>query len=316
MKYFQFYFILFLSLALFSQKKYSKQIRLINDNDLYASFSKDRYYTNGLFLNYSNLSKNKSENLEKKIFTWQIAHQMFTPYKAIVESVIEHDRPFASYLYASFGIKRVYKNNKIFNTELQVGVIGPSASGKELQDFIHDIYDFDKAIGWKYQIKDAFGINLNATYIKHILTATSNKYDISWINNGQLGTVYTNVSSGIYGRIGLKPLQKIANSIGFNTNLNDQNTNFNREAESFLYIKPLLRYAVYDATLQGSFLNPNSLVTKELIPFVFDLEVGLKFTANRFTFGYAFRYNTNKSKNLKYYNGNRYSSISASYLVL
>ena len=53
-------------------------------------------------------------------------------------------------------------------------------------------------------------------------------------------------------------------------------TNSFREIESFIYLKPMLRYALYDATIQGSFLNKKSLVTKELIPLVFELELGIK----------------------------------------
>ena len=80
-------------------------------------------------------------------------------------------------------------------------------------------------------------------------------------------------------------------------------------------MKPFVRYAFYDATIQGSFLNRYSEVTKELIPLVFNLELGLKFTANRFHFGYVYNYNTNKSKNLRKDNGNNYGTIAVHYLL-
>jgi len=315
MKKYYFLFLLLFSAFTFSQEKFSKEISFITDNDLYVSKSKDRYYTSGIFLNYKYLSKIKEENLEKRIFEWQIGHEMFTPYRAIVLSVNEHDRPFASYLYGSFGINRIYKNNRSLKTTLQIGVIGPSAYGKELQDFIHDIYGFRKAVGWKYQIKDAFGFNFSSEYNQFLIKDASNHYDLTWVNTLKLGTVYTNISSGFYARLGLKPLAKIANSIAYNTNLNDKNTNFKKEIETFFYLKPTLRYALYDATIQGSFLNTNSEITKELIPFVFNLEVGLKFTANRFNFGYIFQYNTDKISNLRKDNGNKYGTIAVHYLL-
>ncbi|MEE9407722.1 MAG: lipid A deacylase LpxR family protein [Polaribacter sp.] len=307
--------LLFISISIFSQKKFSKEISFITDNDLYTSTKFDRYYTNGMFFSYRYLSKKKNGNLEKKILNWQIGHEMYTPYKAIVKTIHEHDRPFASYLYGSFGINRIYKNNSSFKTTLQVGVIGSNAFGKELQDFIHDIYGFNKAIGWKYQVKNAIGINFNTEYLKQLTKDNTDHFDLSWISEGKLGTIYTNVSTGFYGRIGFKSLQKIANSIAFNTNINNEKTNYVREVESFIYIKPMLRYAFYDATLQGSFQNKNSEVTNELVPLVFDLEVGLKFTVNRFNLGYVFNYNTNKSKNLRYTNGQKYGSIVVNYLL-
>lgn len=315
MKHLLFFCFLFLPIILFSQEKYAKEISFISDNDFYFSTFNDRYYTNGLFLSYKYLSKTKKENQEKRILEWQIGHEMFTPYEAVVQSVNLHDRPFASYLFTSFGVNRIYKNDRTLNTTIQIGVIGPNAFGKELQDFIHDIYGFKKAIGWKHQIKNAFGLNFNANYNQFLIKDPSNHYDLSWINSAKTGTIYTNISSGFYARLGFKPLARIINSIAFKTNLNDKNTSFKREIESFLYIKPLVRYTLYDATIQGSFLNTTSEVTKEVVPFVFHLELGLKFTANRFHFGYIFNYNTNKSKNLRYDNGNNYGTVSVHYLL-
>jgi lipid A 3-O-deacylase len=315
MKYPLFLCFLFFSIALFSQKKFSKEISFITDNDLYVSKVKDRYYTSGIFLNYRYLSKTKRKNQEKKVFEWQIGHKIFTPFKSVVRSINQHDRPFASYLYGSFGVDRIYKNNTIVNTTLQVGVVGPGAFGQEIQDFIHNIYGFDQAIGWKYQIKNAFGLNFNIDYNQFLVKDASNHYDITWVNSAKIGTVNTNISSGFYARLGLKPLAKIINSIAFKTNLNNENNNFKREIESFFYIKSFARYALYDATIQGSFLNTSSEVTKKLIPLVFNLELGLKFTTNRFHFGYVYTYTTNKSKNLRKDNGNNYGTIGVYYLL-
>lgn len=315
MKYKLTFCLLILSLTIISQEKYSKEISFVNDNDLYVSTVKDRYYTNGMFLSYKYISKSKKENQEKKIIEWQIGQEMFTPYKAIVQNVAQHDRPFASYLFGSFGINRVYKNKSLFNTTLQLGIIGPNAYGKELQDFIHDLYGFKKAIGWEYQIKNALGFNFNTAYSKFLVKDETNYFDISWTNNAKIGTVYTNFSTGFYARLGFKPLADIVNSFAFNTNLNDDSTTYNREIESFVFIKPSLQYAIYDATLQGSFLNTTSEVTKELVPIVFHLEVGLKFTANRFNFGYIYQYSSNKSKDLRYNNGNKYGTIALHYLL-
>lgn len=307
--------LFFVSMFVTSQEKYAKEISFVNDNDLYVSPNRDRYYTNGMFLSFRYLSKIKNKKFEKKIYEWQIGHEMYTAYKAVVENKSEHDRPFAAHLYASYGIKRVYQNNTIFNYSLQLGLIGPSALGKELQSFIHRIYGFKEAVGWQYQIKNALSFNANSSFIKTLGTSKTNLLDISWVNTASLGTIYTHVSSGFFARIGLSALQKINNSIAFNTQLNDENTTFKREIESFFFIQPMLRYAFYDATIEGSFLNKNSEVTKEIVPLVFDLAIGLKFTANRFNFGYTFNYNTSKSRDLRYTYGNKYGTLSFHYLL-
>ena len=315
MKYIVFILVLFVSSITISQEKFSQEISFITDNDLYVSTVRDRYYTSGIFLAYRYLSNNKNKSLEKRILEWKLGQEMYTPYKAVVTNINEHDRPFAGYLYGSFGINRIYKKSQILNTSIQIGVIGSNSYAEELQEFIHDIYGFNKAIGWEYQIKNAVALNFNAEYLKTILKTEKNNFDITWINNLNLGTVYTNMSTGFYARIGLKPLQKLSNSIAFNTSLNNEQNNSFRELESFLYIKPMLRYALYDATLQGSFLNNTSLITKDLVPLVFDVEIGLRFTANRFNFGYAFIYNTSKSKDLRYTYGHNYGRITINYLI-
>ncbi|ARV13649.1 lipid A deacylase LpxR family protein [Polaribacter sp. SA4-12] len=315
MKYYIFTLLLFVSSLTISQEKFSQDISFITDNDLYVSKVRDRYYTSGIFLAYRYLSNNKNESLEKRILEWKLGHEMYTPNKAVVYNISQHDRPFAGYLYGSFGINRVYKKPQILNTSIQIGVIGSNSYAEELQEFIHDIYGFKEAVGWEYQIENAFVLNFNAEYLTTILNTEKNLFDITWTNELNLGTIYTNMSTGINARIGFRPLQKISNSIAFNTSLNNEQNNSFREVESFLYIKPMLRYAVYDATLQGSFLNNTSLVTKELVPIVLDIELGLKFTANRFNFGYTFIYNTNKSKDLRYTYGHKYGSIIINYLL-
>jgi lipid A 3-O-deacylase len=309
------FLFLFCVLGVYSQDKFSKEISFITENDVYTSTYDDRYYTNGMFLSFKYLSKEKNENLEKKIYTWEIGHEMYTPHKAITFDIKNHDRPFAGYLYSSFSINKIYKNSQSFKTTVQLGVIGSNAFSKELQDFIHDIYGFIKAVGWKHQIKNALALNFNAAFNKFLVKDASNHYDVSWINLGKVGTVYTNISSGFLARIGFKPLQSLANSIAYNTNINNENTSYFRAVESFIYIQPSVQYAFYDATLQGSFLNTNSEVTTELIPLIFSLEIGFKFTANRFNFGYTINYNTNKSENLRFDNGHKYGTIRFNYLL-
>tara|TARA_R110002050_G_scaffold226875_1_gene362547 strand:+ start:287 stop:1240 length:954 start_codon:yes stop_codon:yes gene_type:complete len=310
-----FFCLLLVPFSIIAQQKFSKEFSFTTDNDLYVSFNRDRYYTSGIFLNYRYITNNENVKLEKKIFEWQLGHEMFTPNKSIVQTIEEHDRPFASYLYGGFSVKNVYKNNKILSYTLQAGVIGPNAFGKELQDFIHGIYGFKKGIGWQFQIKNAIALNFDVDYIHFLGKNDANTMDVSWVNSAKLGTVYTNLSSGFYVRFGLTSLEKIVNSIAFNTNLNDVTTTSTRAIESFFFLKPTLRYAFYDATLEGSFLNNTSLVTKEIIPVVFNLEIGLKFTASRFNFGYIFNYNTSKSEGLRYTYGNKYGTISINYLI-
>lgn len=306
--------ILFLVVSTtFSQKKYAKEFSFITDNDLYISLHQDRYYSNGMFFSYRFLAKNNNDKIEKKIRSFQLGHHIYTPFKPTVLIKEQHDRPFAGLLFGNYGVEKFYTNESIFKYSISLGVIGPNSFGFELQKFIHDIYGFREAMGWKYQIKNALALNGNITYIKPLVKDDSFTNDINWVSSLNAGTVFTDVSTGFYSRIGLFKLQPLTNSIAFGSNLNDENTNFNNEKEVFLFIKPMFSYVLYDATIQGSFLNKTSPVTYLVMPFKFSLETGIRFTSNRFNFGYSINYHTKKLKSIKVAKGNFFGSIQINY---
>lgn len=310
----QLLFLLFFltSIIAFSQKSYSKEFSLLTDNDLYTSTYRDRYYSNGLFLTYRFLHKNKkNENIEKIISSFQLGHMIFTPVKATLVFAGDHDRPFAAYFFGEYGKNYFYKDQNILTTKLQVGIIGPSARGKELQNFIHSIYNYPKAMGWREQIKSAIGVNLELNYNKHISKISSNYFDINNFSILRAGTVFTDISTGIYTRFGFKKLQKLYNSTAFHSNFNTQKKI--NHSESYLYFRPLISYVFYDATIQGSFLNTNSPVTYEVMPFKFSLEIGYRYNWGRFNYGYTFHYHSKKLKSIRVKKSNTYGSIHIGY---
>jgi hypothetical protein len=306
-------FVLLLSAAGFSQQKFSKEFSFVNDNDLYASISRDQYYSNGLFFTYRFLASD-FKKFSKKIYELEVGHEIYSPWKSTVRSVLEHDRPFAAHLYGRYGITRVFKDQSILKTSLSAGVIGEDALGQELQDIIHDIYNFVNAIGWEFQIQNMFSLNLDATYIKALGTDESNRYDINFIANARLGTTFNEVTGGFKGRLGLKELQPLDNSIAFEIHLNDQKTTHVRGIESFFYYETSLSLVAYDATVQGSLFNDNSPLTFDINPLRFDLEIGYRFTSNRWNFGYAYHYHSNKLPNLRRNGGHYYGRVFLGYL--
>ena len=270
------FLLLFLSFtpALLSQEKFSKEFSFIADNDLYVSLEKDQYYINGMFFKYRFLS-NELTGLEKKIYTVEVGHQMYTPHRPDLVIKTSHDRPFAAHLYGALGMTRTYQNESMIHHQLMVGIVGPAALGKTLQGFIHDIYGFNEPVGWKYQIQHTLSANLNSTYFSKIKTDASHRCDLNFMGKLRLGTIHNEAGFGLLGRIGFKKLQPNTNSIAFNTHLNNSKTNFKREVESFIYYKPSFTYVFYDATMQGSLFNNDSPVTFDPKPIRFDIETRL-----------------------------------------
>lgn len=293
-----------------AQNTYSKEISLISDNDLYTSVYRDRYYTNGLFLTYRVVKNKNTDDLPKKIYKFQAGHMMFTAIKSTLLYASTHDRPFAGYLYSSFGISRFYPSNNIFITDYEIGVLGPDAKSEELQTFMHDIYNYPKPLGWKHQIQNAFAINFNAHYLHYFTKISSNILDFSSVNSLKAGTIFTSVSSGVYSRFGFKSLQPFSNSVAFHSNLNKT---IKSKSESFIFAKPMLNYTLYDATIEGSFLNKTNPVTFDVMPFHFSLELGYRYYRKRFLYGYTYTYHTKKLKSIRASESNSYGSIYIGY---
>jgi len=309
-----FFLFLVTSTIGFSQKNYSKEFSLLSDNDLYTSVTRDKYYTNGLFLSYRFLKPSNSIKREKTIIEYQLGHMMYTPLKYRIASPKAHDRPFAGFLFAKYGVSRFYKNQNVFKTAIQIGVIGPSAKGKELQSFIHNILGIIKPKGWDQQIKDAIAINFTGDYLKFLAADNTNHFDISSFNTLRVGTIFTDISTGFYSRLGFKSLQKLSNSVGFHSNLNTSTGKTTTKKESFLYIKPMFTYVIYDATIEGSFLNDGSPLTFDVMPLKFSFEAGFRYTTNRFTYGYTILFHTKKLKSVLAKKNNFYGSIHINYL--
>lgn len=305
--------LLLLPLSIFSQQKFSKEFSFINDNDLYTSISRDQYYSNGIFFNYRYLAKD-FKKYSKKIYEIKLGHEIYSPFKSTVQSVLEHDRPFAAHLYGDFGVLRVFNSKKILRTNVTLGIVGEDALGQELQDVIHDIYNFVNAIGWEYQIQDVFSLNVDALYIDPLGMSESELYDINFVGKARLGTVFNEVTAGFKGRLGFQKLQPIDNSIAFGTHLNNNKTEYTRGIESFLYYETTLSLVAYDATVQGSLFNDNSPLTFDINPIRFDLELGYRFTSNRWNFGYAFHLHSNKLPNLRRDGGHYYGRLFFGYL--
>lgn len=295
----------------FSQKGLTKEIGVLNENDLYISAYKDRYYTNGTFIYFRQLS-NKATTLEKKIIEFQIGQKIYTPNSASTPDPLQQDRPYAGYSYVSYSALHFHKKNYAYKTYLDIGILGPNSKAQQLQGFIHDIYGFERPEGWDYQIKNALGLNANIEFIKPFSNKQSNVLDFTSVTSLKVGTVFTEITTSIYARLNLftSPLNLFSNSILFQSNLNSDRKN--QKNELFIYIKPQIGYATYNATIQGSIFTKNNPVTYALKPFLYEFEIGIKCSIKNFDFEYYINKYQKKNKEMLV-NFNTYGAIKLAY---
>ena len=276
---------------------HSTEIGIETDNDSYLLQGSDRYYTDGIFIYYRHalkINKPETSTLQNKVLGFEAGQKIFNPQSGSIanQNGIDQpgliDRPFAAYLYAGATLNFLYKNESNLKLSAQIGIVGPDAYGKQVQDFVHDNFGFYHPSGWEYQIDNNFELNLSAAYNK--LLARGNWIDISL-------TSYVNLGNGFTGA-GLGPLVRLGSFNQLFNSVSTQSTAIRNEAipplhrhEIFFYYQPLINYVAYDATIQGGLFtshNPNSLeITLDKEPFIFSNQLGVAFTTNRFVFDIA-----------------------------
>jgi len=192
------------------------------ENDLFADT--DQQYTNGTkigwvspdleafaqtyFPRFTEFIADKipyltNDELSKNV-AFSLGQNMYTPENIVTTELVENDRPYAAWLYLGSGFH--LKDETFQNTfEIQLGMVGPSALGKEIQDFVHDRHGIPKANGWANQIRDELGINLIGERRVRLNQDNIGKgWEMDAIANGSavLGNVSTYVNLGIEGRLG------------------------------------------------------------------------------------------------------------------
>jgi lipid A 3-O-deacylase len=188
------------------------------ENDLFGG--SDRYYTAGWQLSWRSpgyeppgairwLTDLGLLLLPRGTPRWGLAfgQQIFTPEDTELRSPDPRDRPYAGWLYGALTVSS-YTATSYGAVELQLGVVGPSALGEQVQNNVHDFLGIDRALGWDYQLKDEPGVNLVWTrlwrYSWNLDRAAADglQYGIVPGLTVSLGNVETYASAGLLARFG------------------------------------------------------------------------------------------------------------------
>ncbi|OIQ15428.1 MAG: hypothetical protein BM557_11330 [Flavobacterium sp. MedPE-SWcel] len=315
MKHIKFIILLLCSVALWAQKP--AEVGVILDNDLYTSPINDQYYTNGIEVFYRYLGTPKNEKVAKKITEFRIGQYMYNPQSVKATELKYHDRPFAGYLFAEAGINTYYTNESVLKTSFQVGVVGRESLAQDLQEQLHKMFGYHPVSGWEYQIKTLLGLQANTFYSTKVFKETyKEKVDFHLQGEVDAGTVWTGVNLGAMARISLNKneLLPMYNSALHNATLTHDKETYKGRRELFLYVNPNINYQIYDATIEGSMFNDDSVVTFPLIPVRFNAEVGVKYGRENWNFSYSFNYQSKELTN-NVVTGYYYGSIVIGYLL-
>ncbi|NQX82503.1 MAG: lipid A deacylase LpxR family protein [Flavobacteriaceae bacterium] len=302
---FRFLTVLILISLNINSQRLNNEVTLKWDNDMFSSLTKDNYYTNGVFVEYRSIKK------PKIIQTFTFAQLIYTPQVRIIENTNHIDRPFAGYLYIGYNYKKLKFKNSFYRIGIEIGTIGNNSKSGNTQDWFHQLVGASSPEGWDYQVEAGGVLQLNFDYYRNFIqnTRTSSSYFVKT----NMGSSFINCSLGISQRLSFTPVLSITKSSLFDNQLN----NNNQTIEKFVYIKPEIKYTMYDATIQGSIQDPiyvNSIsITKNIEPFIFKLELGYKIRLKKNSFTYFLSFQTKETKEMVY-KYNKYAGLSYSYI--
>ena len=221
------------------------------DNDYFAS--QDRNYTQGINLelvlpvlrkNPVNffLVKPKGNQLQ---YGLAIEHIGYAPNNIKSPEIQYGDRPFAAaIMLSSFVIARDTIALSRIHSSLSLGVLGPAAFGKAMQEGIHKATGNTQPEGWRNQIGNAPVVNYELEYERQIYRYR-NFFGLSAAAKIMAGSLFTNVSVSANAAVGLigQPFASLKKKKSFTI---------------YAYVAPRASIIGYDATLQGGLLGSRS----------------------------------------------------------
>ncbi|MEO0734685.1 MAG: lipid A-modifier LpxR family protein, partial [Bacteroidota bacterium] len=166
----------------------------IANDVLYLPLKTDRYFTSGLQLEYG-----YTRYLDQGHTTryWRVNHNIYTP--AAIDSVELQvgDRPFASYLVASHGIRNFNGTTGIsLEQRWTAGALGRYAAGSQLQNAWHDMLVYaDEVPGWHNEVKPDVILNYFLGFSRDYWLGE--RVTIRPLGEARLGTLNTDLKVGM-----------------------------------------------------------------------------------------------------------------------
>lgn len=185
--------------------RYSNELQLYVENDKWSGT--DRYYTNGIKFGVgtdagtlADVLNAPSESLLRRVTDGGgcvqlglfFGQNMYTPRRITVSQPQPDDRPWAAWLYVG-GVAQRVADRKLQTVEIDLGMVGPAALGREVQTEWHELIGVAEPRGWSNQIPNQPG--LLVAYVEKHRYGTRH-FEIVPHFGGSLGNVMTLARAG------------------------------------------------------------------------------------------------------------------------
>lgn len=185
----------------------------------------DRHYTNGFRLSWVSDEKDSdpewARDLLNRIYPFAalksgrvgaaFGQSIFTPEDTEASALVQNDRPYAGWLYGGISVHAETSKNAdessldmLDSVELDFGVVGPYALGRQVQNGVHELINVAKSDGWGNQLDNEPGLMLIGERRWRTVPVDIAGLDFDVIPHlgGSIGNVMTFAGAGAMIRIG------------------------------------------------------------------------------------------------------------------
>lgn len=308
-------------------------VRIHESNDIFSADNNDRYFTQGLKMEVmsNTLSRLYKRSFIDKIIIQPVAdtafanhaslsflQEFYTPSDKTVDTIIKNDRPFAGVMYLSW--RNIFVNmadQYRITTDFSIGVLGPSALGKEMQDGVHLLFSKHNAdtniLGWNYQLRNDLYLNYLLKYEKVMIDTKI--LQTSYIYQFDLGTIYNDFGFGAHAQVGLFT-SYFDQNLGYVSRKDKGSFRLFKHVQAYLFFNPVVKLVLWNSLLQGGVIGnmqgtePHTLSENDISRLVVDGSYGATFVLGRFNVQLIQYF---KSKEFEKGYNHRYGNIAITY---
>jgi len=296
------------------------QGRITWENDVIVH--RDEWYTNGLELDFDAPDGNGPDGIQKWFlnhslngngtthYGFRFGQLMYTPRDIRISKLIEHDRPYAGWLYVGGSV--VAENSTEWNQlSLDVGMVGPASFAEEIQKGVHKAINSKKPMGWDNQLRNEPGLLITWLWKKRISKLEVECggvrcFDVIPRLSSHLGNVRLDYEFGGTIRGGWN----VPNAFGPEKRIipTASRRHWYENMTAYMLLGSTSRVVIRNIFLDGnSFTNSHSVGKRY---FVNDFEAGLMLGYNEYMLGYTYVIRSPEFNRTRRWNG--YGSLTLS----
>lgn len=269
-----------------------------NDTDAFVpgAATTDRYYTQGARFTWfgepgalprwaEGVARRLGGRDEERRFGVALGQEIYTPDAISTSRRIDDDRPYAAWLYGS-AFLATRTDHRLRTLEVNAGMLGPSALGREAQSWWHGELGIRQPRGWRWQIADEPGV-LVRVQERRRPWGPRRHFDLVPHAGFALGNVATYANAGATLRAGLPLPDDFGPSA-----ITPPGPGEPGRVHVYLFARAEGRAVARNAFLDGPLFTPGPHVTR--IPLVGEAQLGAGVRWRSLALRYTFSYTTNE----------------------